>query len=211
EIVEVHYEKPELYEEPALTKLERRLERYLGSAWAQLCGRVTLVEPSPNETRASLVAKVGQVTADPVQTFFEGSRFSRLMEGRLRFYGTPVPGFDVVWLVRNELGRIVQNFYDKPLRACGESLLSSPGLSADQVLERLQGRLLSDEDARGMRRFAQLAAIPYESGREREQARQVASVYAPVLRSLETIGAHLLQAAPTPNADRTATIGTPSG
>jgi hypothetical protein len=151
------------------------------------------------------------VTADPVQTFFEGARFSRLMEGRLRFYGTPVPGFDVARLIHIEMGRIVQNFYDKPLRACGELLLSSPELSADQVLERLQGRLLSREDAQGMRRFAQLAAVPHEPGHERQQALQVASVYAPVLRSLETIGAHLLRAAPTPDSDRAATIGTPSG
>ncbi|MEX0641920.1 MAG: hypothetical protein WD468_04425, partial [Pirellulales bacterium] len=200
EIVEAHYERPTLYVDPALRALEQRLEQYLTQAWASLGGALTLVEPAANETPQSLRAKVNQVPMDPIQAFREGARFSRLMEGRLRFYAASLPDFDAAWLIRNELGRIVPNFYDKPLRACGGLLLSDPDLGPDQVLQRLRGDVLSDDDVAGMKRFARLAAVPFEAGQERERARQIAAAYAPVLRCLEKISTHLLQPSSSPVA-----------
>jgi hypothetical protein len=183
-------------QDPHLAAIERELEEYLTDAWTSLAGRVTLVDVCPGETRRGLSAKIDAILVDPVEMFASGARFSRLIEGRLRFYAQEILWFDSIWLIQNELGRIVGNFHDKPLKAYG-LIRFKESLSPRDVLDRLDGSLLSRGDAAGMRRFAALASQPVPPGKEKQRALEVADAYVPVLRCLDTLGRDLLRLVPT--------------
>ncbi len=186
-----HYEIESYYVEPELSRIERELESYLMQAWQSLHGRITLVRVEAGDTPHAIRGKVAALPVDPIESFFEGVKFCRLMEGRLLFYAEPIDWFDSSWLIRNELGRIVANFHDKPLRIYAQARFGQ-SLPPAQVLERLSGELLSADECKGMSDFAAVAGRPIETCQEKQRAAQVAGVYAPVLLVLEKLGADLL-------------------
>jgi hypothetical protein len=186
-----HYETPELYAEPRLTEIERELERYLDRAWASLAPHVTLVRPERGDRSAEMRRKVRAVPVDPVHGFFESAKFGRLLKGRLLFYAESIPWFDTAWLIRNEIGRIVANFYTKPLSIYGLARFGEK-LEAAAVLDRIAGGLISANDRDHMNRFVAVASDPIAAGREREQARRVAEVFDVVTPVTEALGADLL-------------------
>lgn len=189
--VQNHYEAPEDYAEPRLTAIERQLETYLYEVWASLQDRLKLVMPAAGDDVDAVRAKLAAVPGDATAEFFEGVKFGRLLEGRLRFYAEEIAWFDSAWLIRNELRRIVKNFYTRPLSVYGR-LRFQRRMTDDEVLEHLRGTLLDDQSCRDMRRFAAIASEPIAPGDERRQARAVADVYQPVLAVCETLGADLL-------------------
>jgi hypothetical protein len=186
-----HYETPELYAEPRLTQVERELEAYLDAAWTGLATHVTLVRPERGDRSAEMRRKVGAVPVDPVHGFFESAKFGRLLKGRLLFYAESIPWFDTAWLIRNEIGRIVANFYTKPLSIYGLARFGER-LEAAAVLDRIAGSLISANDRDRMNRFVAVASEPILEGREREQSRRVAEVFDVVTPVTEALGADLL-------------------
>ncbi len=194
EVVDQHYECPMLYQEPALSELEQQLERYLSAAWATLGDRVTLIAVSPEDSRADLSAKVKAVPIDPFELFFAVAKFGRLMQGRLLFYAREIAWFETDFLIANELGRIVGNFYHQPLLAYGLARYGER-LEPTGVLERLRGALLNDAQVAGMQRFAAVAGAPLVAGQYKQHARAAAECYAPVLETLETLAADMLRRA----------------
>lgn len=168
-----HYEIPGWYQEPALGDLERELEKYLAKVWAKLAGHVKLVEPKAGDDVAEVRRKIGAVGNDPVQAFFESAKFCRLLKGRLLFYSQNIPHFDSAWLIRNELGRAVGNFYTKPLTIYGKVKFGEE-LGPQEVLNRLEGSVLSAQQVAGMKRFAEVAGRKIAQGHEKEQAAKVA-------------------------------------
>jgi hypothetical protein len=187
-----HYETPELYEEPRLTRLERELEAYLDAAWESLAPHVSLVRPERGDRSAEVRRKVAAVPVDPVHGFFESAKFGRLLKGRLLFYAESIPWFDTAWLIRNELGRIVVSFYATPLSIYGQVRFGEK-LGPGPVLDRLTGGLISAEERDAMNRFAAVASEPIAPGKEREQSRRVAEVFDVVTPVTEALGADLLQ------------------
>jgi hypothetical protein len=131
------------------------------------------------------------VPIDPFELFFAVAKFGRLMKGRLLFYASEVAWFQTDFLIANELGRIVSNFYSKPLLAYGLSRYGER-LDAAVVLDRLRGNLLTEAQAQGMLRFAQVASEPLVAGQYKQQARKVADCYDPVLESLEAMAGDML-------------------
>lgn len=196
ESVAAHYEQPQEYVESRLSEIERELDRYLREAYAALDGKLTLIEFDAAETRQSLAQKLSAVPIDPVESFFEGTKFCRLMKGRLLFFAESITWFDTDFLIRNELGRIVTNFYSKPLKAYGVAVFGQE-LSPENVLQRAEGSLLSAELCDGLRRFVAAASEPVRSDGAKRQARQVATVFEPVLETLELLGGDLRQRART--------------
>jgi len=190
EAVERHFEIPRDYAEPRLSELERELDAYLSAAYATLERKVALIPYAPNETREGLRQKLAAVPIDPVESFFESTKFCRLMRGRLLFFAESITWFDTDFLIRNELGRIVSNFYDKPLKAYGVATFGK-SMSADDVLSRLEENLLSRDVARGLREFARVASQPIASESAKAQAREVAMNFDPVLEALERLGEEL--------------------
>jgi hypothetical protein len=190
--VDRHYEIPEYYEEPRLTEIERSLESYLNDAYAGLAGHVSLIEIDPADTPVQLKEKISAVAVDPRERFFEGAKFSRFMKGRLFFYAEDILWFDSAWLIRNELGRIVNNFYHQPLKSFALARFGET-LPPEQVLERLSGNVLAPAVCAGVREFVRTAQPRLSPGEEKTRARRVAEVFDPVLVMLETLGADLIE------------------
>jgi hypothetical protein len=193
EAVDRHYEIPRYYQEPELTEIEKRLATYLRDVCGELAGHVTLIDFPPGVTPEELRSRIAAIPADPRERFFEGAKFCRLMKGRLLFYAEEIPGFETSWLIRNELGRIVRNFYDQPLTtfalACfGESV------SAAQALDRLRGDVLPAEICDGVASFVRVAQSPLSDGEEKLRARRVADVFEPVHAMLEILDTELSRA-----------------
>jgi len=184
--VERHYEVPAYYSEPALSELERTLEKYLLGAYASLQETITLIEARPEDTPQQMRTKLASVTDEPAESFFEGVRYCRFMKGRLIFYATPIPWFETTWLIRNELGRMTRYFYTQPLTIYG-AVRYRKRMAPETVLDALSGEILSAEESSGMRRFSQVASLPVPQGEERQYAQRVAALLDPVILCLEKL------------------------
>ena len=193
-VLENHYEIPELYAEPRLTELERQLDDYLRDAWAAITAQVTLIPGSAEDTRETLAAKVNAIAIDPIELFFSSANFTRLMKGRLLFYAQEIPWFDAIWLIKNELERIVQNFCTAPLEAYALARFGTE-LEADQVLDRLRGNLLTEKEVDGVRKFVEVAGAPLIAGEEKAQAQAAAEIFEPVLSVYEKLNCGMLTVA----------------
>ncbi len=190
EAVDRHYEIPGYYEEPRLTEIEHALEDYLRDAYAVLGEHSSLIRIDPADSPASLKHKLAAVAVDPGERFFEGAKFSRFMKGRLLFYAEEILWFDAAWLIRNELGRIVNNFYTLPLETFALARFGEK-IPPETALERLRGRILPPGVCDGVGEFVRTARAPFEPGEEKAVARRVAGVFDPVLITLEALGAEL--------------------
>lgn len=192
ETLDRHYEVPEDYQEPRLSQLERELDQYLKDAWAALEGSITRVDHGSSDSPDAIRGQVAAVKAEPVAAFFEGAKFGRLLKGRLLFYAESIPHFDSTWLIRNELGRAAENFYNKPLGIYGQVRYGGQW-TANQVLRMIRGELLTEEQCDAMTDFAKLVDKPIPPGLERERSREAARAYDNVLFCLERLGKDLLE------------------
>jgi hypothetical protein len=197
--IERHYEIPSEYEEPRLSEIERELEQYLSDAWGSLGECLTLVTPCVSDDRDTVQSKVVNIASDPRASFLEGTRFCRLMEGRLRFYAADVHNFDTDWLINNELNRIVPNFFVIPLKAYAVIRYGTE-LDPLEVLERIRGRLVDSDAIEAVKRLVSLVSecqsIGASFGSKKELAIKVADLFRPMLELLVQIGEDLLDDCP---------------
>ncbi len=185
--VDKHYQIPEYYEEPKLTEIEDILEEYLRSVYRVLVDYVKIVSLSPEDGPEDLRRKINELKVDPVGEFFDGARFCRLMKGRLLFYSKEIDWFDSTWLIRNELGRMVRNFYERPLRSFAKVYFGEDILP-EQVLSKLENEAILTKDiCDDVRKFVELVDSPIEEGQERIRARQVAELYDSILYMIESL------------------------
>ena len=180
-----HYEVEEYYREHRLSEIERRLEAYLYKVYSCLSDHVTLIEVDPTDTPEQLRAKVAAIPIDPAERFCEGTRFGRLMKGRLQFYGVEIPWFDTDWLIPNEVNRMGKNFFEAPLKAYGLARWHED-LAPDMVLDRLRGNLLTGNVCDGVKRFVELTRQPIENDKK-QRALEMAEVYEPIQVMMETL------------------------
>lgn len=190
--VAAHYEIPQDVDDPRLSAIEESLHDYLRDVYAALTPYVSLIRVDPDDAPETLKAKVAAIPIDPEEAFYEGTKFCRFMKGRLVFYSTPIAWFDTSWLIRNELGRMVGNFYEKPLATFGYARFGEK-LHPEVVLEKLEGSLLSTEICDGVRTFVRVAEAPVQEGEEKQRAREVAEVFEPLQWMIETLGDALRQ------------------
>jgi hypothetical protein len=188
--VQSHYEIQSYYSESKITEIERLLVNYLRDVYRILAEHVTLIDVDIDDSVEELKAKVAAVKVDPADTFFEGVRFSRFMKGRLIFYATKIDWFDTNWLIRNELGRIVNMLFEKPLPAFMLAKFKEK-LSARQVLESLHGNILTTQVYSGVKRFLEVASMSISDGEEKKRAREVADVFEPVQIMVEKLADEL--------------------
>ena len=189
-ILEAHYEVPELCADPGLAAFEAELKAYLEAAYRTILPELTLFRGQPDDTPEALRARVAAVHVDPIQQYFEGVKFSRLMKGRLLFYAEGIPHFDSIPLIRGELRRIRANFYEKPLEIYGKVRFGE-ALPAAEVAARLRAGLWSTEEYEGAVRFAELAVLPENVCDYRRVACEVAANFDPFLQAMETLNAHV--------------------
>ncbi len=177
--VERHYEVPELYAEPELTRLEDRLE----DALVMLRGRLVpvigdLVPDAADKSVTQWKADLDRVPVSPAMKVFDASRFSRLMKGRLRFYAhAPSGHFDSTWLIENELLRLRRNFFEIPFGTFREMTAGTKAGDPSAFIPDLVPALLTPEEARCTLEFARLTTGRWAPGTQKQTALRIADVF----------------------------------
>jgi hypothetical protein len=190
ELIARHYEAPEYLAEPGLTELDEKLEIYLREAVNTLLENSGALQCARDATPAQLKAAVAQLRAEQgdasLSKLFENVKFSRLMKGRLWFYGQEVLWFDSHWLIRIELNRTRSNFYETPLRLFAK-LFYGQDVTPETALEMMHGDIFDDEEVLACRRFADLTALPCPDNQLKQRALQIAAIFDPFLHALEKL------------------------
>lgn len=190
DLINRHYEVPKFLLEPGVTEFDDRLGAYITGAVNTLLDKGAPIRcaqsPSPSELKQAVRELRESVGANPLSKFFENVKFSRLMKGRLWFYGQELLWFDSEWLIRNELARMPANFYETPLRlfarhAYGEDVDSAGALCL------MQGDILDGDEIRACLQFAELVSRPCTDSELKKRALAVADVFDPFLHVLEKL------------------------
>jgi len=190
EILDAHYEAPDICDDPGLGRFERELEAYLRMTYRPVVPQLTLFRGADDDTPDDLRARLARVHVDPVQQFFEVIKFSRLMKGRLLFYAEEIPHFDSIPCIRIDLGRMRANFFEKPLSIYG-TMRYQEDLAPEEVASRLRGDLWSAAEYDGVMKLARLAPLPESAADYRPLARRIAEDFEPFLRAIEKLSAHV--------------------
>ena len=184
--VENHYEIPEYYEEPKLSEIEAELQNYLHDAYVSLSNHVDLIKVGPNDTVGDIRAKVASIPVDAGERFCEGTRFGRLMKGRLHFYAAEIPWFDTTWLIPHELNRMVRNLVETPLKVFALAKWREK-LMPEEVLSRLEGNVLDEQLCQHVGDFVNLASKEIPVSEQKQHAAEVAAHYDHVQIMIETL------------------------
>lgn len=177
--VERHYEIPELYVEPELSRLEDRLEAALEMLRGRLAPVIGDIVPgAADKSVAQWKAELNRAPVSPVMKIFDASRFSRLMKGRLRFYAhAPAGHFDSLWLIENELRRLGRNFFAIPFGTFWEAATGGKVADPATIVPRLVPDLLTPEEAHATLEFARLTPGHWAPGTQKQVAIEIAAVF----------------------------------
>jgi hypothetical protein len=189
------YRTPQWYEEPHLTRLEDQLEEVLQTIARALRPALTLLPDDVGREVAAWKQALRAVPVAPALVVFDNARFSRLMKGRLWFYANAPEGFDVIWLIRNELGRIGNGFFRVPFRTYWKVKTGRDVQNPVDILPDLTGDVLSQAEADAVRQFDRLTTEPFEQGGERRLALAIADVFDGFYHALGRISEDLWRSA----------------
>jgi hypothetical protein len=187
EILHGNYETEKWYQEPDLTELEDALEEALHEILTQLRDAVTLI---PTEAGTDIDAwrqALTGVKLDPALVIFDNAKFSRLMKGRLHFYGNAPDHFDTTWLIQNELRRIGNSFFRVPFRTFWEIRTGEVVEDPVEILDEMKGDPLDEAEIEGTKAFARLTPGHWEEGKEPEVAAAIVEVFDDFFRALNKI------------------------
>jgi len=187
DVLDRHYETPDLYVEPRLTELETELFDYLKTVFEIIRPEITVINAAPGDTSKELRNKLGALSSGAFGKFYEGAKFCRLMMGRLLFYAEDIPHFDSTWLIGHELRRIRKLFFETTFSAFAR-LAWEDDLSPEDALERCRGEFLSDADYRDVKAYADIFGEKYEPAEIKQFAVRVADAMAPFQMVLEKLG-----------------------
>lgn len=176
EILHAHYETPAWYVEPALTRLEDLLEEALAAMAQELRKVITLVPETLGVDVPAWKKALQHAPIHPALLLFERVKFSRLMKGRLYFYTHAPEGFDTLFLIQNELGRIGNNFFVVPYRNFWKIIAGKDVPDPAGVLDELPEQPLNAAQVAATREFARLTLGNWQ-GQEYEYARRLVDVY----------------------------------
>ena len=177
EVVERHYEVPELYEEPQLTHLEDRLEQALNILRERIAPHLALVSDGENKDVPEWKEALKGVMISPILRAFSAARFSRLMKGRLRFYAAAPPHFDSIWCIENELRRLRRNFFAIPFGIYWEVATGEKLEDPASILPRLCPSILNEEEVRCTQDFVRLTPGHWRGGEQKTLAAAIADVF----------------------------------
>jgi len=177
QVIARHYEVRELYEEPELSRLEDRLESALARLKEAVAERVTLIPEARNAGIAQWREALKRVRIDPALVIFDNAKFSRLMKGRLTFYGSAPAHFDTAWVIENELRRMRQNFFVVPFGVFWRLHAREEVKEPLEVLPRLCPQFLTAEEVRCTQELNRLLMGPRPVERLRPIALELAAVF----------------------------------
>ncbi len=197
EIMGKSYETPRWYQADAIDELEDALEEALHVIADALRETITLVPPEAGVDIDRWKQSLAAIRIDPGLDFFDHVKFSRLMKGRLLFYGNAPEYFETSWLIRNEVGRIGHNFFTVPLRILWRLLDDRHIESPIELIDELRGDLLSDDEVMTVRAFWRLTTTMLPAGEEKAVALRIADVFDDYYAVLSKIGQIITAAHPT--------------
>jgi hypothetical protein len=191
EIFHKNYESPYWYFEPALSMLEDKLEIALIKIAEKLREAIKIISVRPgtdiiqdiNQWKMDLTA----FQVDPIMKIFEKSRFSRLFKGRLRFYINAPEGYDNLFLIQNEFGRIGELFFKVPYQTYWEVKTGEYVTDPIKILPELLGQPLSQAEIDATKTFAQLAKPETWVGNEFSVAEKMLAIYDDFFKGLYAI------------------------
>ena len=192
EILHATYETPKWYAEPHLTQLEDELENALEALAEALRPEITLVPDDAGTDVSAWRDALATVPVEPALVIFDNAKFSRLMKGRLHFYANAPSYFSTTWLIRNELGRIGNNFFVVPFRAYWKLVTGETVEDPVRILDSLVGNPLTSQEAEATREFHRLASSEWEEGKESGAAIAIVRVFDGFYKGLAKI-AHAVQ------------------
>jgi len=179
-----HYETPELYVEPRLSEVEAMLFKYLQDVYSAIQPQITVINAAPNDDSQKLRGKLTGMSAGVVGRFFDGVKFSRLMMGRIYFYIESIPHFDSSWLIRHEMRRVRNLFFETTFSSFG-IIAWNMELSPEDVLEKCRAEFLAEEDYLAVKAFADIFSEKYSKEELKNFAKRVADLMAPFQVALE--------------------------
>jgi hypothetical protein len=186
ETVKGHYEVPDLYDEPGLSELERRLFDGLKRVCPRLAEAITILGEQPGAGPEAWKSSLNRVQVDPSLKIFDNAKFARLMKGRLYFYTHVPPHFDSVWCIRVELNRIGNNFFRVPFSTFWGITRGEKVDDPAEIVPRLSPEILTHDEVECTLAFDRLTRMGYE-GREIEIAGQIVEIYDGFFRGLYKI------------------------
>ena len=185
--VEAHYERPRLYEEPALSGLEDRLESALDFLRRRLAPQLTLVPNAAAKSMTEWKMELSKAPVDPAMVIFDAAKFARLMKGRLSFYGRAPDYFDAEWLIENEMNRMHRNFMQIPFGLYWKMRTGEEAADVMTALPRLAEDLFTDAEREGVIEFDRLFSVTRTPANRRAVVLDLAAVFDDFFLSLNKV------------------------
>jgi hypothetical protein len=185
--VERHYEIPEYYEEPELSKIENTLHLYLQAVYREILPRISVIPASPPDPPSLLSGRLASVKGAILSRFFDTVKFARQIGGRLLFYAEEIPHFDSEALIQVDTNRIRRMFFEYAFRLFGQ-IAWGEDLSPEKSLDRCRDQFLSASEVKAVEAYAAIFSRKSEFPRIRDFSRAVAEVTFPFQVVLEKLG-----------------------
>jgi hypothetical protein len=187
-LLECHYERPELYEDPMLLTFEQELQEALTQIWGKIRPAITCVPNAEKMEAPQIKSALRQVPVSPLMALFSSSKFCRLFKGRMYFYVNAPEHFDNIWLIQNELRRVGDMFYRTPFRIYWKTVHNEELQDVDEITKRMRVKgLLDQQRTDAVLAFSRLAPGTWEPGTEIETARAITDVFDDLFIALNTV------------------------
>lgn len=191
DIIDKHYEIPQLYKEPALSQFESRLFSMIKMFKERLKNEITLVPEDKRNDVDEWKKCIEQIPVPPQLKIFDNSKFSRLMKGRLEFYAKAPSYFDNIWLIQNELGRIGEKFYRIPYKTFWKVIHEEEIENPDNIVRNLVPDILTDREAEATLEFSRLLPGTWKEGTEVKTALEIVEVFDDFFKGLDKISGYV--------------------
>jgi len=184
DVVERHYEALELYEEPEITKLDKRLYDALTVISRKLSNHLTVIDGAEHKKPFEWKQDVSSSSEPSFLTVFDNTKWARQMRGRLHFYANSPEHFDSQLCIGVELNRINRMFFVVPYTVYGELNSGSSHTDLLQVVRNLSGHLLTANQANATIKFHELTSQTHQPCDYKKAALDIVDVYDDFYRGL---------------------------
>lgn len=177
DIVDMHYEVPELYSEPEVTLLEERLSEALRMVLGRMKQHIGIISPEMRRDEDTIKKALKEVYVPPQMKVYDSSRFCRLFKGRMYFYMNAPAHFNNIWLIQNELARVGDMFYKTPFSIYWEAARGEKIDNPDLIISKLTPDILTEKEAAAVLEFSRLVPGTWEKGTELEICKKIVHIF----------------------------------
>ena len=191
DVIEKHYEVPQLYLEPAMGELETRLFDALKVMAGHLAGHITIIDNAEQTSVLEWKKQFDLVNPSPILSVFDNTKWARQMRGRLWFYAHAPAHFDAAWCIEIELNRIGKMYFVAPFGIFRQLSGRSEDMPLLDVVEQLRGSILTDRQADCTIEYHELTSRQWPKHQYKEAALKIVDVYEDFYRGLYSVTAEM--------------------